>query len=297
MVVGAGDAREPAPHPGQPEVATDEGDVGVPLVDVPDAGAGQLDAVGNVSGGTAGRPAGTWRRRRLKYLCAHARKCIRCGRRHASATFVAVATAQATPWRHGGPCCWPRAEPCAAIERYLDAAGASTLGWYDVLLELDTAPDRRLRMQELGRRAVLSRTGSAASSASWSTPGWSIGTPDPDDGRATLATMTDTGLAAFVAAAPIYLAGIDRHFNRYLSRAQQRYDRRRAATRHRRPRRRHRPPPLSPRRTTECGTVHGGATFPNSCPSWRFGRNRDALLPTLVAPPGRPRRVGAPWKC
>jgi DNA-binding MarR family transcriptional regulator len=42
------------------------------------------------------------------------------------------------------------------LERELAAVGMP-LSWYDVLLELNTAPDRRLRMTELGARAVLSR--------------------------------------------------------------------------------------------------------------------------------------------
>ena len=43
-----------------------------------------------------------------------------------------------------------------AIERDLERAGAITLQWYDVLLELNAAPDG-LRMQELGMRTVVSR--------------------------------------------------------------------------------------------------------------------------------------------
>jgi DNA-binding MarR family transcriptional regulator len=109
-----------------------------------------------------------------------------------------------------------------AIERDLDDAGAIPLGWYDVLLELNAAPDRRLRMQELGRRAVLSRTRVSRLVGELERAGMVVRATDPDDGRATLATMTDAGRAAFVAAAPIYLAGIDRHFNRYLSAGQQR---------------------------------------------------------------------------
>src|SRR5215472_16608255 len=38
------------------------------------------------------------------------------------------------------------------------AAGQVSLSWYDVQLELNAAPGRRLRMSELGQRAVLSRT-------------------------------------------------------------------------------------------------------------------------------------------
>src|SRR5262249_55135441 len=45
-----------------------------------------------------------------------------------------------------------------AVEADLRAAGQVPLSWYDVLLELNAAPDRRLRMSELGQRAVLSRT-------------------------------------------------------------------------------------------------------------------------------------------
>jgi hypothetical protein len=45
-----------------------------------------------------------------------------------------------------------------AVEADLRAAGQVPLSWYDVLLELNAAPDRRLRMSELGQRVVLSRT-------------------------------------------------------------------------------------------------------------------------------------------
>src|SRR5438132_11618638 len=45
-----------------------------------------------------------------------------------------------------------------AVEGDLRAAGQVPLSWYDVLLELNAAPDRRLRMSELGQRTVLSRT-------------------------------------------------------------------------------------------------------------------------------------------
>jgi len=43
------------------------------------------------------------------------------------------------------------------LERELAAAHAMPLSWYDVLLELNSAPERRLRMSELGTRVVLSR--------------------------------------------------------------------------------------------------------------------------------------------
>src|SRR5919199_6479091 len=45
------------------------------------------------------------------------------------------------------------------IERELWEAGLPPPGWYDVLLELSVTPGCRLRMHELARAVVLSRSG------------------------------------------------------------------------------------------------------------------------------------------
>jgi DNA-binding MarR family transcriptional regulator len=109
-----------------------------------------------------------------------------------------------------------------AIERDLDAAGVIPIAWYDVLLELNAAPRRQLRMQELGLRAVLSRTRVSRVVTELEAEGYVRRIPDPDDGRAWLATITDQGRAALRRAAPVYLDGIERHFTRHLTAAQQR---------------------------------------------------------------------------
>src|ERR1700680_184773 len=44
------------------------------------------------------------------------------------------------------------------LDRELQSATGLPLAWYDVLLELNSAPERRLRMTDLGDRVVLSRT-------------------------------------------------------------------------------------------------------------------------------------------
>ena len=109
-----------------------------------------------------------------------------------------------------------------AIERDMEAAGAIPLGWYDVLLELNAAPDRQLRMQDLAARAVLSRTRVSRIVTELEAEALVERQPDPDDGRAALATITPAGRAALKRTAPIYLAGIDKHFNRHLSPTAQR---------------------------------------------------------------------------
>ena len=109
-----------------------------------------------------------------------------------------------------------------AIERDLEAARMISLNWYDVLLELNSAPGRRLRMQELGVKAVLSRTRVSRIVTELESDGYVQRVPDPDDGRSTLATITRAGRAALRQAAPAYLAGIEEHFTRHLTLAQQR---------------------------------------------------------------------------
>ena len=103
-----------------------------------------------------------------------------------------------------------------AIERDLDAAGAIPLGWYDVLLELNAAPGRRLRMQDLAARAVLSRTRVSRIVTELGDAGYVERQEDPADRRAWLATLTPEGRAALTRTAPLYLGGIERHFNRHL---------------------------------------------------------------------------------
>ena len=109
-----------------------------------------------------------------------------------------------------------------AIESDLETAEVISLGWYDVLLELNAARHRRLRMQELGLKAVLSRTRVSRIVTELEAAGMVERSADPDDGRATLATITSAGRAALKHAAPVYLAGIKEHFTRHLTAGQQR---------------------------------------------------------------------------
>ena len=103
-----------------------------------------------------------------------------------------------------------------AIERDLAAAGEIPLYWYDVLLELNGAPSRRLRMQDLAERVVLSRSRVSRIVDELAARGLVERLPDPDDGRASLAHLTDEGRTAFRRVAPKYLRGIEEHFGQHL---------------------------------------------------------------------------------
>ena len=70
------------------------------------------------------------------------------------------------------------------------------IGQYDVLLELNAAPGRRLRMQQLSDRVVLSRSRVSRVVDEMERAGLVRREPDPDDRRAAFAVITEDGRAA-----------------------------------------------------------------------------------------------------
>jgi len=103
------------------------------------------------------------------------------------------------------------------IDTELRRTAGLPLTWYDVLLELNSAPDRRLRMQELGQRAVISRTRVSRVVDELVAAGYVSREPNPDDRRSSFAHLTDEGRRVFRRAAPRYLAAVRSHFAGRLS--------------------------------------------------------------------------------
>ena len=81
---------------------------------------------------------------------------------------------------------------------------------YQVLALLSEAPDRTLRMSELATLAEGSLPRLSQVVARLEQPGWVRRTPDPADGRYTLATLTDQGLAKVNEAAPGHVEEVRR---------------------------------------------------------------------------------------
>ena len=80
-----------------------------------------------------------------------------------------------------------------AIERDLRGAGVISLTWYDVLIELAEAPDHRLRLHELARAVVLSRSGLTRLVERLGAAGLIAREPCPDDRRGAFAVLTAEG--------------------------------------------------------------------------------------------------------
>jgi DNA-binding MarR family transcriptional regulator len=104
-----------------------------------------------------------------------------------------------------------------AVEADLRAAGQVSLSWYDVLLELNAAPGRRLRMSELGQRAVLSRTRVSRVVDELADAGLAERQPDEADGRSSFAVLTPAGRNALRRAWPVYREAIRRHLGANLT--------------------------------------------------------------------------------
>jgi DNA-binding MarR family transcriptional regulator len=103
------------------------------------------------------------------------------------------------------------------LDRELQETHGLPLTWYDVLLELNHAPDRRLTMGQLGTVAAVSRTRVSRVVEELVRAGLVTREPNPDDGRSAFAALTPSGRSALRKAAPTYLAAVQREFADHLS--------------------------------------------------------------------------------
>jgi DNA-binding MarR family transcriptional regulator len=104
----------------------------------------------------------------------------------------------------------------AAIERDLAAAGLPSLSWYDALYELYLAPGRHLRMSELARSALLSRSGLTRLVDKLEKEKLIERHSCPKDGRVQHAQLTAKGIETLKKIWPVYRAGIAKYFAAHL---------------------------------------------------------------------------------
>ena len=102
------------------------------------------------------------------------------------------------------------------IERDLAEEGLMPLSWYDVLLALYEAPERKLRMHELASAILVTRGGLTRLVARIERAGLLRREPDPADGRGLYAVLTGEGLEALRRTWPTYARGIAEHFGKHL---------------------------------------------------------------------------------
>jgi DNA-binding MarR family transcriptional regulator len=109
----------------------------------------------------------------------------------------------------------------AALLRELDAELESAhdlpLSSYDVLIYLQSAPDKRLRMAELADSVLLSRSGVTRLVDRLVREGLIVRDTCESDGRGSFAVLTEEGEELLARARPTHLAGVRERFLRHFS--------------------------------------------------------------------------------
>ena len=105
----------------------------------------------------------------------------------------------------------------ALLEDELQRERELPLTWYDVLLHLREAPERRLRMTELAAAVLLSKSGLTRLVDRMYAAGLVNRSPDGDDRRGRWVMLTAQGMKRLREAGPVHVRGINRHFIDYLT--------------------------------------------------------------------------------
>lgn len=109
----------------------------------------------------------------------------------------------------------------AAVARSLDRDLKENVGAgltsCEVLSRLGSAPDGRLRMQDLGRQVCLSRSGISQAVNQLAAQGLVARQVDPDDLRSTFAVLTEKGQEVLRRSAPALLGGVRDRFSEHLT--------------------------------------------------------------------------------
>lgn len=98
----------------------------------------------------------------------------------------------------------------AALDAQLQRDASMTYVEYQVLSWLTMRPGHRARMSDLATRCHRSLSHLSRVAARLEQRGWMYRTPDPDDGRVTVAVLTEQGRDQVAAAAPGHVEEVQR---------------------------------------------------------------------------------------
>jgi DNA-binding MarR family transcriptional regulator len=103
------------------------------------------------------------------------------------------------------------------LDAELDAAHELPLSSYDVLIYLQAAPDKRLRMAELADSVLLSRSGVTRLVDRLEREGLIVRDTCTSDGRGCFAVLTQEGEDMLARARPTHLEGVRERFLRHFT--------------------------------------------------------------------------------
>ena len=102
------------------------------------------------------------------------------------------------------------------LDAELEQERGLPLTWYDVLVQLNAAGGR-LRMQDLARAILFSKSGLTRLVDRMERAGLVRREACEDDARGTFAAITAAGRRVLARARPVHRRGIEEHFSRHLS--------------------------------------------------------------------------------
>ncbi|WP_448613855.1 MarR family winged helix-turn-helix transcriptional regulator [Modestobacter sp. URMC 112] len=106
------------------------------------------------------------------------------------------------------------------LDRELTRGTGISHAYYEILVQLSEAPERRMRMSQLADLSLSSRSRLSHAVTRLEERGWIRRQVCPEDGRGQLAVLTDEGFAALEAAAPVHVESVRTHLFDQLSPAQ-----------------------------------------------------------------------------
>ncbi|MET7749339.1 MarR family transcriptional regulator [Micromonospora sp. NPDC005367] len=107
-----------------------------------------------------------------------------------------------------------------ALDRELQRDAGMPHAYYEILVRLSEAPERRMRMSELAEQTGSSRSRLSHAVARLEAAGWVRREDCPADRRGQVAHLTEAGFETLAAAAPGHVEGVRRHLFDALSPAQ-----------------------------------------------------------------------------
>lgn len=107
-----------------------------------------------------------------------------------------------------------------AVEKALKDAGMPPLSWYDVLLEINRAKDKRLRLQDIGDKILLAKNNTTRLVDRLEREKLVIRKKCENDGRGVYAYITQKGEGVLKTMWPVYRQAVREHFGSYISDAE-----------------------------------------------------------------------------
>jgi DNA-binding MarR family transcriptional regulator len=105
----------------------------------------------------------------------------------------------------------------AALGEKLEKERGLPLSWHEVLVHLAAAPEGKLRMQDLARSVLLSKSGVTRLVDRMEEAGLVERAACASDRRVIYTAITDRGRSDLNGALPVFVEGFDEHFARFLS--------------------------------------------------------------------------------